>query len=147
MKQLILAVTFIVLLSACTAGVYTGGGWTEVENIETHPSFGFTVDTCHDDVEGVFNFVDPSWSHPVHMTGHILNFGDLDYFQGDCNYYALLEYDSTDLDEEFQGSGHAVACFTDDETHVLISVQSGPYKGYESKGVVHGVMVHHECEE
>ena len=153
MKRLFIILTLLVLV-ACTPGLYTGGGWAESAGPgDSRASFGFDISCCDADSFGHFNLADEGWTVPVEMSGHVIDFGDLGDFGHDCPYYALLEYVSSN--SENPGNGHAVVCFGEElpETEAMadaygqvwISVQSGPYEGYENFGPVFGNLQSRHC--
>ena len=140
-------------LAACSPGMYTGGGWAETAGPgDGRASFGFDVEYCDTEAAGHFSLNDQGWDIPVEMSGHVINFGHLGELGEDCEYYALLEYVS--LNPEYPGKGHAVVCFgeetgltaSDTNGDIWVSVQSGPFVGYENLGPVYGNMLTHNCE-
>ena len=153
LKKLTTIILVSSALAACQPGMYTGGGWTETAGPgDGRASFGFDVECCEAEAAGHFSLTDPGWDIPVDMSGHVMDFGDLGELGDDCNYYALLEYES--LNSDFPGVGHAVVCFGEESEMVdsdvygdiWVSVQSGPFVGYENFGPVYGNMLTHHCE-
>ena len=141
------------VLAACSPGIYTGGGWAESAGPgDGMASFGFDVECCETEAAGHFSLNDSGWDIPVEMNGHVMDFGDLGELGQDCNYYALLEYESANPD--YPGEGHAVVCFNEEPDmsspdaygDIWVSVQSGPFEGYENFGPVYGNMLSHQCE-
>lgn len=140
-------------LAACSPGMYTGGGWTESAGPgDGRASFGFDVECFEAEAAGHFSLNDPGWDIPVEMSGHVMDFGDLGELGDDCNFYALLEYVS--INPDYPGEGHAVVCFGEESEMVesdvygdiWVSVQSGPFVGYENFGPVYGNMLTHHCD-
>lgn len=135
-------------LAACQPGMYTEGGRTESAGPGAgRVSFSLDVECCEAEAAGRFSLTDPGWDIPVEMTGHVMDFGGLGEFGDDCNYYALLEYVSVNPDHP--GEGKAVICFgeksemtaADVYGDIWVSVQSGPFVGYENTGPVYGNML------
>ena len=156
MKSLRKMASFILVssaLAACSPGIYTGGGWAETAGPgDSRVSFGFDVECCEADAAGHFSLNDQGWDIPVEMSGHVMDFGHLGELGEDCEYYALLEYESMNAD--YPGKGHAVVCFGEESElttsdvygDIWVSVQSGPFVGYENFGPVYGNMLTHHCD-
>ncbi|MEE4217194.1 MAG: hypothetical protein V2I48_06270 [Xanthomonadales bacterium] len=147
------AVSSVMFLVACSPGMYTGGGWADTAGPgDSKASFGFSVESCDTEAAGHFNLADEGWDVPVEISGHIMDFGELGDFGDNCNFYALLEYVSAN--PELPGEGHAVVCFgNDNETadaerfgQVWVTVQSGPFEGYENYGPIYSNVQSHQCD-
>ncbi len=143
----------IFIFAACSPDMYTGGGWAPNSQIEDGTArFGFSVEHCHEGALGCFDLQDDNWRVPVEMNGHVMGFGESDGAGFDCGFFATLDYVSAD--EDHPGEGRAVVCFENGEEptgaglieHIHITVQSGPYEGYENHGPIYVHAQSHECD-
>lgn len=153
MKKITIVLLSVLFLAACSPGTYTGGNWTSAPGpSESRASFGFSVEDCDTDTKGHFSLSDEDWEVPVEISGHVMDFGGLGEFRDDCAFYALLEYVSANPDHP--GEGHAVVCFGNEKElqesgesgDIWVTVQSGPYEGYENFGPIFGNVQSHECD-
>jgi len=111
------------------------------------PGFSFSVERCAGQTAGRFSFNDPGWDVPVEMTGRVVNFIQPDQPQGECRFYAHMEYES--LNEENPGEGRAVACFggADPISKVWVTVESGPYRKYRNAEPITGAIEPLDCPQ
>ena len=153
MKKTTIVLLSVMFLAACSPGMYTGGGWADTAGPgDSQASFGFSVESCDSDTKGHFSLNDEGWTVPVEISGHVMDFGELGEFGDDCNFYALLEYVSANPDHP--GDGHAVVCFGNEKElqnsevfgHIWVTVQTGPYEGYENYGPIYGNVQSHQCD-